>query len=325
MDSSVTISSRLGSYAYYMSRGSKSFSIPVLIFGLSSCTQLPDLEEATGGIPVREIVLRIKCELSDSFTDANGGWLVDQPSFAWLADWTAQSDLTLQVQDTATFSPGITVTQPLRNGFAVAAGPSSISTAGVLGTAISPVAQSFALAGGASINGQSSRIVTLGFALSMKELREFRHDPSTIKACEVSDTMDLRGRLGLKEWVAEALSPVALPRLLWAGHHPKPAAAGGGGGAQTSPKQPTVSPPAGPQAIKAEAAAPGGPPCTSEKAISDAQSELRDAKTSIAKFDKYPSAAIVQSTKSSIDTAAKSDTDALTSAKSQLKSYFQLN
>ena len=34
---------------------------------LEGCAYVPYLEEATGGIPVREIVLRTKCELSDAF------------------------------------------------------------------------------------------------------------------------------------------------------------------------------------------------------------------------------------------------------------------
>ncbi len=127
--------------------------------GMSSCSTLPELDEATGGIPVYDIVTRIKCELSSAFVDEDGNWLpTTNPKFAWLKHWTTQSDLTLQILDTATFAPGASVSQPLRNGYSIASGPSSISTSGILGTSISAVTQSFAIAGGASLNGQAQRI-----------------------------------------------------------------------------------------------------------------------------------------------------------------------
>lgn len=189
---------------------------------LSSCTTTPDLSEATGGIPVYDIVLRTKCELSAAFEDDQGNWIVDAyPKFAWLQDWVAQIDLNLQVLDQATLSPGASVTQPFHNAYPPSVGPSSASTSGVLGTTISGVSQSFAIAGGASLNGQAQRTETLSFALSVKELKEWRSDPTTSQLCAVSDNMDLRGRLGLKEWLRDALWPIASEReLLFAGYHP---------------------------------------------------------------------------------------------------------
>ena len=78
------------------------------------CGTLPELAEATGAIPVYEIVLRTKCELSSAFEDDDGNWLPDRyKKFAWLQSWTAQADLTLQVLDQATLAPGATFTQPL--------------------------------------------------------------------------------------------------------------------------------------------------------------------------------------------------------------------
>jgi hypothetical protein len=171
----------------------------------SGCAQLPDLQEATGGIPVRDIVLRIKCELSDAFEAADRrNWLPSNPKFAWLRNWTAQVDLTLQVLDTATLAPGATFTTPLRN-----------------------PAESFAIAAGASLNGQAQRIETMSFSISLLELELWRRQSRTAESCSISDNLDLKGRLGLKEWVLEALSPVAretddAPEYLFAGNHPKP-------------------------------------------------------------------------------------------------------
>ena len=128
------------------------FLVPILCcaLGLDGCAGLPPLEEATGGIPVREIVLRVKCELSDAFMLGEPGepgwWLTDQPNFAWMKDWITQSDLTLEILDTAGFSPGVTLKQPLFNGWATSAGPATMN-----GTAIPAIPQSFAdLRGGKS-------------------------------------------------------------------------------------------------------------------------------------------------------------------------------
>ena len=94
---------------------------------LGACATLPYLVEATGGIPARDVVLRIKCELSDAFEAADHEtWLLNQEKFSWLKNWTAQVDLTLQVLNTATLSPGATVTTPLHNGYNPAIGPSSL-------------------------------------------------------------------------------------------------------------------------------------------------------------------------------------------------------
>jgi hypothetical protein len=174
-------------------------------FFLVSCTQIPYLAEATGGIPVREIVLRIKCEVSSAFESADHtDWLPNSPKFAWLRNWTAQVDLTLQVMDTATLAPGATFTTPLNN-----------------------PAESFAISAGASLNGQAQRIQTISFAMSLVELELWRREVRKEEQCAISDNVDLRGRLGLREWIMEALSPVARENensseYLFAGNHPKP-------------------------------------------------------------------------------------------------------
>lgn len=211
---------------------------------ISSCTAIPALDEATGGIPVSEIVLRIKCELSDAFTNDLD---INKPDMSWVRNWTAQIDLTLEILDTATFAPGASFMQPLHNGYSTAAGPSSISTSGVPGTTLSAVAQSFAVAAGASVNGQASRTQTLGFNMSLAELRRWRLSSDTERLCAISDNMDLRGRLGLKEWVTQAFQPVLTDRLLYAGYHPKPGSAPSGSSpaktGASSKEQPAFSPP----------------------------------------------------------------------------------
>jgi hypothetical protein len=174
-------------------------------FAVSACTTLPSMEEATGGIPVREIVNRIKCELADGFEAKDHTWLLKQPKFVWLSNWTAQVDLTLQVLDSSTFAPGGSVTDTFHNAYAVSAGPTSISTSGVLGSSLAAVGQNLVLGGGVNLNGQSQRTETLSFAISLAELERWRTTEKLSSQCAISDQMDLRGRLGLKEWIAESL------------------------------------------------------------------------------------------------------------------------
>lgn len=273
----------------------------ILNFNLVSCSRLPDLEEATGGIPVSDIVLRIKCELSSALVDENDNWLpATNPKFAWLKNWTTQSDLTLEILDTATFSPGITLTQPLRNGYAIASGPSSMSTSGVLGTSLSAVTQSFAISGGGSLNGQAQRTQTLTIALSFAELERWRKSQNTNELCSVSDNMDLRGRLGLREWILEALSPVAReddpygPQLLFAGYHPKLQGA-------PAPTPKTSTPTAAPQApgVKpSEAIMPYEAACNMTDAgqkLHQADEQTNIAATTLAQAESILKAAAVNS------------------------------
>jgi hypothetical protein len=189
---------------------------------------LPQLIEATGGIPVDEIVLRTKCELSEAFRDVPSAEDTDEviktSKYAWLQNWTVQADLTLQIVDQATLSPGASITQPLHNGYPTNAGPTSIASSGV--TTITTLPQSFAVAGGVNLNGQAMRTETMSFVFSVKELGDWRRLPETNRRCALSDNMDLGGRLGLREWVTDAVRPVVDEReLLYAGYHPKPTGA----------------------------------------------------------------------------------------------------
>jgi hypothetical protein len=218
----------------------------------------PTMTEATGGIPVREIVLRVKCELSSAFvSEDHQAWLLNQPKFKWLRNWTAQADLTLQVLNTATLSPGATFTQA--------------------GKVVRGVQESFAIAGGATLNGQAQRTETISFAMSLQELEGWRSKPGVRDACMLSDGLDLSGRLGLREWILEALSPVArdeedIPEYLYAGYHPKP-----GNAPQTSAASPksTSSPPA---ALAL--------PCNPDQALAEAQKDLQDANAKLSAAEK---------------------------------------
>src|ERR1700733_3415012 len=101
-----------------MNRGAFAAAVATCNFSLGACMSTPELGEATGGVPVYDIVLRTKCELSDALSSDGGTPLAyTRPKFYWLQKWVAQVDFSLQVLDQATFSPGASLMQPLHNAY----------------------------------------------------------------------------------------------------------------------------------------------------------------------------------------------------------------
>jgi hypothetical protein len=131
------------------------------------CSSVPPLGAASGtsdqetGILIGDVVNRIKCELADSFDDK-----IDDSRFAWLQNWTAKVDLTLQINDSAGLSPTVSYTKYYSNAFNFGAGSTSL-TSRVIGT----VAQTFVLTGGASYNEQAQRAEYLIYFVSARDKR----------------------------------------------------------------------------------------------------------------------------------------------------------
>jgi hypothetical protein len=175
-----------------------------------SCSTVPPLEQATGGITVREIVQRVKCELSDAFDKKT-----EELDFLWVKSWTTKVDLTLQANAQTGINPGASLIYPLQNAFPNV-GP---STKG--GTTISAVKQQFAFGASATLNGQAIRTELVSFSLSLEELKVWRKSLDAAAVCDMGSGIDLAGGLGLKQWVDESLSPVSADELQ-AGSHPPP-------------------------------------------------------------------------------------------------------
>lgn len=191
---------------------------------VSACASVPSLEGATGtaesNILVRDIVRQVKCEISDAF-DAK----VEDRRFYWLQNWTAKVDLTLMINEQAGLSPSVSYTKFFPNAFNFDAGSSSLTS-----KVISPVAQFFTLSAGANLSEQAQRSETITFSLSLKELKVWRKRLRSAAArsgtrieeliCDPHG-LELRGRLGLQEWIELALYPVEGLELQ-AGEHPSP-------------------------------------------------------------------------------------------------------
>ncbi len=194
----------------------RSFLRRCLLIGVglvvANCSTVPPLDQATGGIPVRDIVQRVKCEITDAFDKKT-----QDPKFRWMKTWTAKVDLTLVANAQAGVSPGASLIAPLKNAYP-AVGPSSLG-----GTTISAVKQQFSFSASANLNEQAIRTELISFSLALDELKVWREKLKSA-VCRPSFESDLAGSLGLKEWIDEALTPVSAEELQ-AGDHPPPSSA----------------------------------------------------------------------------------------------------
>ena len=203
-------------------RNPKGLFAGLAAISLSSCSQVPSLEGASGtshtDILIGDIVNRVKCEISDAFDDK-----LSDPKFSWLANWTAKVDLTLQINDQAGVSPAGSYTHYYNNAFNFAAGSTSLTT-----HTIAAVVQTFSLGAGVNYSEQAQRAETLTFTVSLSEIRSWRLN-QRLKFASAdalfcgSEGRELRGNLGLKEWTDSVLYPVE-NNDLQAGIHPQPGA-----------------------------------------------------------------------------------------------------
>ena len=231
---------------------------------MSGCAIVPPLSEATGSIPIHDVVERIKCELADSFDQKT-----TEKDFLWLQTWTAKVDMTLAANNQGSITPVGSYVEPLGS--------------------VGGVAQTFTFGAGASISGQAVRTEALSFSLSLKELKQWRQEQlrkipvGAPDPCYPGFRTDWAGDLGLREWVNSALSPVALSDLQ-AGDHPAPGTAKSAGKA---------APPSGagsksiveksPRELADEAAAQAKRAYTSADAMAtEAEKSSRQAAASVA-------------------------------------------
>ena len=193
------------------------FALALTGICLSGCSSVPSLDAASGAGPnetnvlIADVVRRVKCEIADAFDDKLG-----DRNFDWLWNWTAKVDLQLQVNETAGASPGVTYTHYYPNAFIYSAGSELTN-----GSLIGYFQQTFTLAGGATYNTQAQRAETVSFTLPLQEVRNWKAglDARAEKGAAGEGELcaatgrELRGNLGLKEWIDSALYPVSTAEL----------------------------------------------------------------------------------------------------------------
>lgn len=184
---------------------------------LAGCSTTPSLDSASGAPPgqtsivIADVVRRVKCEIADAFDDK----LADR-RYDWLWNWTAKVDLQLQVIESAGATPSVAYTHYYPNAYLYGAG-SELTNANLIGY----FQQTFTLAGGANYNTQAQRAETVSFTLPLQEVKAWRAGLDARADADCAATgRELRGNLGLKEWVDSALYPVSIAELQ-AGLHPQ--------------------------------------------------------------------------------------------------------
>ncbi|WP_158810801.1 hypothetical protein [Beijerinckia sp. L45] len=181
------------------------------VSALAGCTTVPSFD-GLSRVPVSAVVARLKCDLRYV---ARAKTKDPLHRYDFLAHWAAKVRLTIAVDDTVGLNPGATITEPLRNAYAVVAGPTSLG-----GSTIGSVAQSFGVGIGAGLSTEAVRQEDLEFFLSFAELT----DDGKISKYEGNKCQEPFGQLlesdmKLDELFDSALQPVA-DRVLTTGDHP---------------------------------------------------------------------------------------------------------
>lgn len=185
----------------------------IAVILLSGCVRIPAEDDLAQGPTVDEITQRVKCDLYGSLSNR----LDAQYGYEWLRSWTSQANLNLIVNDQSQISPGATFVQPL--------------TTQSIPLRVTNMARSWNLGLGAQASNTASRTESLTFTVSMDELKqEFDANHGD---CNLPNGIDLQSDLGLKEWLAGALSPVD-DGYLNIGYHKAPKTGGGGTAAKAT-------------------------------------------------------------------------------------------
>lgn len=151
---------------------------------LPACVRTP-MPDAITGVPVDEVVRRLKCELVTAVDKKRR----EDPRFGFLTQWAAKVHLTFVVDDMASINPGATFIEPLK----VATTSRSIGVGGGLTT-------------------QAIRTEDIEFFLSFPEMFGEMSVPliweQTYDFCRRDPGLLLESELGLKAVLDKALAPV---------------------------------------------------------------------------------------------------------------------
>lgn len=172
---------------------------------IGGCTSVPRLD--LDGVAISDIVQRIKCEIADAVPEQRGRFPAGD--FRWMEYWTAKVELQLEITETSTLTPNITIFDPLKT---------------VVIPAVDTFKQNFTVGASGKLQSQGYRNDNVSFTIAMNELRDIRRQHECIEP----QGRGLLGKLGLQEWIGSALGPVA-NRDLTIGYHEAPTGSKQGG------------------------------------------------------------------------------------------------
>jgi hypothetical protein len=124
-------------------------------------TEMPDL----GGVPVREVIQQIKCELLHATIAP-----LHRTDIAWFQKYTAKIDLTLNVSTLNQLTPTVVFINPLRNAYP------NVGTSSLPGTTLAAFQQKFTFGVGGGVSESRARAEDIAFTIGLmdpeKDLRQ---------------------------------------------------------------------------------------------------------------------------------------------------------
>lgn len=171
-----------------------------------------------------EIKKRIYCELRDAVKAADeiDYKVENKPKRILPNDWGAQVAISLEVDESTSFNPGVTLNTPMHNGVVNFVGeylgPATVAGGGLLTGAPStrtfgplPQPQSYAFGLGATLSSTASRIDQfnpywgVGYLRSDQSPQTCSGDPFLAKGVTPVTSSPLTSDLGIKDWLVGAL------------------------------------------------------------------------------------------------------------------------
>ena len=207
---------RLSSAPPYLRKASIPAALAAAVgIALSACSLVPVAVPAARGPSIEQVVARVKCDLKDAVKD----YLLRQ-DYPWFQTWTAQVNLNFIVNDQSSLTPGVSFIQPL--------------TTDSIPFRVTNGSRSATLGLGAGFNNTATRNETLTFSMSLQDIVDdytiYKDSPHRLLDCSRSDIMDINSELGLRQWMADAFSPIN-DTFLVSGHHKSSRGGGRGAGA----------------------------------------------------------------------------------------------
>ena len=197
-------------------RGAMGIAIICCALFASGCSTVPSLQDASGesgktGPLVTAVINSVKCEIGGALKKLNKS---EWRGNTWIRNWAVKADITLIVVNTAGIAPTVSYTKFFGNAFNFDAGSSSLTS-----KVIAPIQQFLTFGAGVNYSESATRQETVSFTLTHDDLKQWGYDPNqgyTGKVpglrhlCETTGR-ELRGELGLAEWLEAAVDPALQP------------------------------------------------------------------------------------------------------------------
>lgn len=171
-----------------------------LLGGCAPISSPPSISDP-GGVPVRDVVQAIKCELLHAVAEP-----MQRDDTKWMRDYTAKVDLTLNVSTLNQLTPTVVLNNPLHNAYP------NVGTSSLPGTTLAAFQQKFTFGIGGGVSDTRSRAEDLTFTLGLKDLREdltllSATNPQYL-ACLDPDAPLEFSNLDLKSWIDKRVLPL---------------------------------------------------------------------------------------------------------------------